>query len=69
MSLTPIHIDRDLFALLENEAALEGITVESFAVKALRQYLWLREFRALRRALMRESDCKYTDEDIFELVS
>jgi metal-responsive CopG/Arc/MetJ family transcriptional regulator len=62
---TELEADLDLFA----EA--EGVSRGEIACAALREYLFLRRFRSLRRELVPYSEAAgfYTDEDVFRGLS
>jgi hypothetical protein len=64
ITLTP-----ELKVLLDNLTQIEGISTENLVQAALQDYLFIRQFRALRSQLMQKSQTLYTDDDIFELVS
>lgn len=64
ITLTP-----ELKATLDNLTQTEGISTESLVQTAIQDYLFIRQFRALRSQLLQKSQSPYTDDDIFELVS
>ncbi len=47
----------------------EGIATDGLIFKALEDYIFIHKFRALRSQLMKKAQTRYTDEDIFEMVS
>ncbi|MCY7321058.1 MAG: ribbon-helix-helix domain-containing protein [Phormidesmis sp. CAN_BIN36] len=64
ITLTP-----ELKATLDNLTHTEGISPETLVQKAIEDYLFIRQFRALRSQLMQKTQTSYTDDDIFEMVS
>ncbi len=64
ITLTP-----ELKATLDSLTRREGVSPESLVQEALEDYLFVRQFRALRSQLMQKAQTSYTDEDIFKLVS
>jgi predicted transcriptional regulator len=64
ITLTP-----ELKATLDILTHREGVSPESLVQEAIEDYLFVRQFRALRSQLMLKAQTSYTDDDIFELVS
>jgi predicted transcriptional regulator len=64
ITLTP-----ELKATLDILTHSEGVSPESLVQEALEDYLFVRQFRALRSQLMQKAQTSYTDDDIFKLVS
>jgi predicted transcriptional regulator len=64
ITLTP-----ELKATLDILTHSEGVSPESLIQEALEDYLFIRQFRALRSQLMQKAQTSYTDDDIFKLVS
>lgn len=64
ITLTP-----ELKATLDTLTHAEGISPESLVQSAIQDYLFIRQFRALRAQLIQKAQTPYTDDDIFELVS
>jgi predicted transcriptional regulator len=64
-----VNITDDVRKTIENAAREEGISESEFAARALKDYVFLRQFRNLRERIASESDRTYTDEEVFELVS
>lgn len=64
ITLTP-----ELKAILDNLTDAEGISPEKVVQAALQDYLFIRQFRALRSQLLKKAKTPYTDDDIFEVVS
>lgn len=64
-----ITFTTELKATLDTVTHAEGISPESLVQSAIQDYLFIRQFRALRAQLMRKALTSYTDDDIFEMVS
>ncbi|MBU6230740.1 MAG: hypothetical protein KGQ93_13790 [Cyanobacteria bacterium REEB459] len=64
ITLTP-----ELRATLDTVTHAEGVSPESLIQSAIQDYLFIRQFRALRAQLMQKAPTSYTDDDIFEMVS
>jgi predicted transcriptional regulator len=64
ITLTP-----ELKATLAKVTQTEGISPESLIQEAIEDYLFIRQFRALRTQLIQKSQTDYTDDDIFNIVS
>lgn len=66
-----ISIPADLKADLDRFTEAEGVSRSDLFREALREYLFIRRFRALRRELMPYAAAQglYTDEDIFREFS
>lgn len=64
ITLTP-----ELKATLDILIHREGVSPESLVQEAIEDYLFVRQFRALRSQLMQKAQTNYTDDDIFKLVS
>lgn len=64
-----ITLTTELKATLDTVTHAEGISPESLVQSAIQDYLFIRQFRALRAQLMRKALTSYTDDDIFEMVS
>lgn len=64
ITLTP-----ELKATLAKVTQIEGISPESLIQEAIEDYLFIRQFRALRTQLIQKSQTDYTDDDIFNMVS
>lgn len=58
----------ELKAILDNLTHTEGISPENLVQAAIQDYLFIRQFRALRSQLMQKAQTPYTDNDIFEMV-
>jgi predicted transcriptional regulator len=64
-----ITLPPELKATLDTLTTAEGISPESLVQTAIQDYLFIRQFQALRVQLMQKAQTTYTDDDIFELVS
>ncbi len=64
ITLTP-----ELKATFDNLIHSEGVSPESLVQEAIEDYLFIRQFRALRSQLIQKAQTNYTDDDIFEMVS
>ena len=64
ITLTP-----ELRAMLDTLTYTEGVSPETLVQNAIADYLFIRQFRALRSQLMQKAKIDYTDDDIFEMVS
>jgi hypothetical protein len=67
-SLT-ITLTPELKAILENLTHTEGISSERLVQVVIEDYLFIRQFRALRSQLIQKAQTNYTDDNIFEIVS
>lgn len=64
-----LKLPEDISSSLDQAADQEGIGRDELAIRALKDFLFLRRFRTLRERMMAESDRSYTDEEVFDLVS
>ena len=64
ITLTP-----ELKATFDNLTHTEGVSPESLVREAIEDYLFIRQFRALRSQLIQKAQTNYTDDDIFKMVS
>lgn len=66
-----ISLPEELKAELDEVIRREGVTRSDVVREALKEYLFERRFRALRRELMpyAEAEGIFTDEDVFRDVS
>jgi len=66
-----ISLPEDLRKALDQISDEEGISRSDLIRESLREYLWVRRFRALRAKLVAKARAQgvYTDEDIFNRVS
>jgi metal-responsive CopG/Arc/MetJ family transcriptional regulator len=66
-----ISLPEELKAELDRFTAAEGVSRSDLVREAVREYLFTRRFRALRRQLMPYGEAQgvYTDEDVFREIS
>jgi metal-responsive CopG/Arc/MetJ family transcriptional regulator len=66
-----ISLPEELKAELDRFTQAEGISRSDLVREALRDYLFARRFRSLRRELMPYAEAQgvYTDEDVFHTAS
>ncbi|HVS00243.1 MAG TPA: ribbon-helix-helix domain-containing protein [Thermoanaerobaculia bacterium] len=66
-----ISLPEDLKAELDTFTQAEGISRSDLVREAVREYLFIRRFRALRQELMPYAEAQgiYTDEDVFGIIS
>ena len=70
MSTLTLRVPNDLDKALERQSAALGISKSDLAREALRRYLRVAEFRALRTKLVAHAQAGgiNTDEDVFEAL-
>jgi predicted transcriptional regulator len=64
-----IPLTPELKATFDTLTQTEGISPENLVQAAIQDYLFIRQFRALRSQLMQKAKTSYTDDDIFEMMS
>ena len=66
-----ISIPPQMKKALDEASHTEGVTRSEVVRESLRDYLFLRRFRALRQKMTAQAQAHgvYTDEDVFERVS
>lgn len=66
-----ISLPEELKEEVDRFTQAEGVSRSDLVREALREYLFVRRFRALRRQLMPHAEARgiYTDEDVFREVS
>jgi metal-responsive CopG/Arc/MetJ family transcriptional regulator len=66
-----VSLPRDLKDTLDRMAEEEGVTRSDIVRDSLRDYMFIRRFRALRARMMARARTKgvFTDEDVFGRVS
>ncbi|MBS3965904.1 MAG: ribbon-helix-helix protein, CopG family [Truepera sp.] len=66
-----ISLPQDLKNELDRFIQAEGVSRSDLVREALREYLFTRKFRALRRQLMPYAEAQgiFTDEDVFREIS
>jgi predicted transcriptional regulator len=70
MSTLTLRVPDDLDEALERQSAALGISKSDLARDALKRYLRVSEFRALRSGFVPQAQAKgvHTDEDVFEAL-
>ncbi len=66
-----ISLSEEIKSELDEAVQAEGLTRSDVVRQALRDYLFLRKFRALRAEMMTDAQSQgiFTDEDVFKIVS
>lgn len=66
-----ISLPEDLKDELDRFTQLEGVSRSDLVREALREYLFTRKFRSLRRQLMPYAEAQgiFTDDDVFRQIS
>jgi metal-responsive CopG/Arc/MetJ family transcriptional regulator len=66
-----ISIPKSLKKELDKASHEEGLSRSDLVRESLRDYMFIRHFRALRNKMMAKAQTQgiYTDEDVFNLVS
>ena len=66
-----ISIPKEIKKELDQATEEEGISRSDIVRESLRDYLFVRRFRALRNKMMAKAQSKgvYTDQDVFDRVS
>jgi predicted transcriptional regulator len=64
-----ISIPEDLKRQLDTIISQEGTTRSAIIRESLRDYLFIRQFRSLRKRMMAKAPRAYTDQDIFDRAS
>ena len=70
MATLTLRVPPDLEAALEKQCAELGISKSDFARDALRRFLRVSEFRAIRSRMVAHAQSQgvHTDEDVFHLI-
>jgi predicted transcriptional regulator len=70
MSTLTLRVPDDLDRALDRQSSALGVSKSDLAREALRRYLRVAEFRALRKKLVpnAQSDGINTDEDVFKVL-
>ncbi len=65
-----ISLPEDLKAELDEAVSLEGVSRSDVVREAVREYLFIRRFRALRQELIPYAEAAgvFTDEDVFRAM-
>ncbi|MDO9565321.1 MAG: ribbon-helix-helix domain-containing protein [Candidatus Desulfaltia sp.] len=64
-----ISMPEEIKKQLDKITSQEGTTRSNIIRESLRDYLFIRQFRSLRRRMTDKSPRVYTDQDIFDRVS
>ena len=64
-----ISMPEEIKKQLDKITSQEGTTRSNIIRESLRDYLFIRQFRSLRRRMTAKSPRVYTDQDIFDRVS
>ena len=64
-----ISLPKEMETALAEATREEGVSQSELIQKALADFLFLRKFRSLRERLLEQNGQRYTDQDIFEIVS
>ena len=64
-----ISIPEDIKRQLDKITEQEGVTRSGIIRESLRDYLFIRQFRSLRKRMMANASHVYTDQDIFDRIS
>lgn len=64
-----ISIPKEIKKQLDKITIQEGITRSGIIRESLQDYLFIRQFRSLRKKMMEKSSRVYTDQDIFNRTS
>jgi hypothetical protein len=64
-----VGLPEEIKAALDNAMREEGLSESALIEKALKDYLFVRQFRSLRERMMSQAGRPLTDQDVFDLVS
>jgi metal-responsive CopG/Arc/MetJ family transcriptional regulator len=66
-----ISLPAELREELDRVSAIDGVSRSDVIRESLRDYLFIRRFRALRGSMLRDASRQgiYTDQDVFDRVS
>ena len=64
-----VSIPEEIKKQVDKIVVQEGTTRSSIIRESLQDYLFIRQFRSLRKRMMEKSSRAYTDQDIFNSVS
>ena len=64
-----ISLPKAIKKALDQVTKSEGLTRSDIVRESLQDYLFIRQFRILRRKMMAKTPSVYTDQDIFDRVS
>jgi Arc/MetJ-type ribon-helix-helix transcriptional regulator len=68
-AMITISLPKEMELALAEVTREEGLSQSELIQKALADFLFLRKFRSLRERLLEKNGQRYTDQDIFEIVS
>lgn len=70
-STITISVPEQVRAELDRVSRVEGVSRSDIVRESIRDYLFLRQFRSLRRTMVAKASQRgiYTDEDVFNQVS
>jgi metal-responsive CopG/Arc/MetJ family transcriptional regulator len=64
-----INLPDETKAALDDAVRKEGLSQNELIEKALKDYLFVRQFRSLRERMTAQASETYTDQDVFDQVS
>ncbi|MCK4248145.1 MAG: CopG family transcriptional regulator [Candidatus Omnitrophica bacterium] len=64
-----ISVPANIKKQLDKITAQDGTTRSGIVRESLRDYLFIRQFRTLRKKIIAKTSRVYTDQDIFDIVS
>lgn len=64
-----VDLPEDIKAALDDAMREEGLSEGALIEKALKDYLFVRQFRSLRERMLSQAGTRLTDQDVFDLVS
>lgn len=70
-STITISLAKEVKAELDRVSKMEGVSRSDLVRESIRDYLFIRRFRALRKAMVAKASRRgvYTDQDVFDRVS
>ena len=66
-----VSVPEDLRAELDRVSETQGVSRSDIVRESIRDYLFLRQFRALRKSMVEDASRRgvFTDQDVFDTVS
>jgi hypothetical protein len=64
-----IPLTPELKAAIDRLTEAEGLSPEGLVQRTLQEFVFVHQFRSLRKQLLQKVQADYTDDDIFEMVS
>ncbi|HEX8847643.1 MAG TPA: ribbon-helix-helix protein, CopG family [Pyrinomonadaceae bacterium] len=64
-----INLPEETKAALDDVVREEGVSQNELIEKALKDYLFIRQFRSLRERMMAQTSETYADQDVFDQAS